>query len=67
MTFMKLDLSSLASVRAFVAEFKASKLNLDSLILNAGVMHAVRALLPVACTTSLPCLGSRIVNHGAPG
>lgn len=38
---MKLDLSSLASVRAFVAEFKASKLGLDSLILNAGVMHIV--------------------------
>ncbi len=38
---MKLDLSSLAAVRAFVAEFKASKLGLDSLILNAGVMHNV--------------------------
>ena len=42
MTFMKLDLSSLESVRAFVAEFKASKLGLDSLVLNAGVMHNVR-------------------------
>ena len=41
MTFMKLDLSSLESVRAFVAEFKASKLGLDSLVLNAGVMHSV--------------------------
>lgn len=41
MTFMKLDLSSLAAVRAFVAKFKASKLGLDSLILNAGVMHSV--------------------------
>lgn len=45
MTFMKLDLSSLESVRAFVAEFKASKLGLDSLVLNAGVMHNVRVLL----------------------
>ncbi|CAM9418498.1 unnamed protein product [Ectocarpus fasciculatus] len=42
MTFMKLDLSSLAAVRVFVAEFKASKLGLDSLILNAGVMHGCR-------------------------
>ncbi|CAM9480588.1 unnamed protein product [Ascophyllum nodosum] len=42
MTFMKLDLSSLESVRAFVAEFKASKLGLDSLVLNAGVMHSHR-------------------------
>lgn len=41
MTFMKLDLSSLAAVRAFVSEFKESKLGLDSLILNAGVMHSV--------------------------
>lgn len=45
MTFMKLDLSSLESVRAFVVEFKASKLGLDSLVLNAGVMHNVRVLL----------------------
>lgn len=45
MTFMKLDLSSLASVRAFVADFKASKLCLDSLILNAGVMHKASLLL----------------------
>eukprot|EP00752_Nemacystus_decipiens_P016384 g14646.t1 len=44
MTFKKLDLSSLASVRAFVADFKASKLGLDSLILNAGVMHGNRKL-----------------------
>ncbi|CAN0278930.1 unnamed protein product [Ectocarpus sp. 12 AP-2014] len=42
LTFMKLDLSSLAAVRVFVAEFKASKLGLDSLILNAGVMHGCR-------------------------
>eukprot|EP00903_Cladosiphon_okamuranus_P009260 g8836.t1 len=42
MTFMKLDLSSLASVRAFVAEFKATKLGLDSLVLNAGVIHVKR-------------------------
>ncbi|CAN0446475.1 unnamed protein product, partial [Hapterophycus canaliculatus] len=40
MTFMKLDLSSLAAVRVFVSEFKESKLGLDSLILNAGVMHS---------------------------
>lgn len=45
MTFMKLDLSSLAAVRAFLAEFKASKLALDSLILNAGVMHSVGLFL----------------------
>lgn len=45
MTFMRLDLSSLAAVRAFVAEFKASKLGLDSLILNAGVMHGVSYLV----------------------
>lgn len=44
MTFMKLDLSSLESVRAFVAEFKASKLGLDSLVLNAGVMHNTRKM-----------------------
>lgn len=42
MTFMKLDLSSLESVRSFVTEFKASKLGLDTLILNAGVMHGVK-------------------------
>ncbi|CAM9358691.1 unnamed protein product [Ectocarpus sp. 8 AP-2014] len=42
LTFMKLDLSSLAAVRLFVAEFKTSKLGLDSLILNAGVMHGCR-------------------------
>lgn len=44
MTFIKLDLSSLESVRAFVAEFIASNLALDSLILNAGVMHNKRKM-----------------------
>lgn len=50
---MKLDLSSLASVRAFVAEFKASKLGLDSLILNAGVMHGVSSFLSRCNSTSV--------------
>jgi NAD(P)-dependent dehydrogenase (short-subunit alcohol dehydrogenase family) len=35
---MKLDLSSLADVRAFAKQFEAAKLPLDVLILNAGVM-----------------------------
>ncbi|CAM9634821.1 unnamed protein product [Choristocarpus tenellus] len=40
--FMQIDMSSMASVRAFVEKFKASKLSLDVLILNAGVMMNVR-------------------------
>jgi NAD(P)-dependent dehydrogenase (short-subunit alcohol dehydrogenase family) len=38
LSFMKLDLSSLADVRSFAKEFEAAKLPLDVLILNAGVM-----------------------------
>jgi NAD(P)-dependent dehydrogenase (short-subunit alcohol dehydrogenase family) len=38
LSFMKLDLSSLADVRAFAKQFEAAKLPLDVLILNAGVM-----------------------------
>lgn len=57
LTFMKLDLSSLAAVRAFVAEFKASKLGLDSLILNAGVMHNV-SLFAWLLLVLFPCLFS---------
>ncbi|CAN0293621.1 unnamed protein product, partial [Laminaria digitata] len=59
MTFMKLDLSSLESVRAFVGEFKSSKLGLDSLVLNAGVMHSVRFLFQTAALfqTAEQCAG----------
>lgn len=54
---MELDLSSLASVRVFVAEFKASKLGLDSLILNAGVMHSVSVFVDkLPRVVFCPCL-----------
>lgn len=37
---MKLDLSSLKSVREFAEEFKNKKISLDILINNAGIMNA---------------------------
>ncbi|CAM9259430.1 unnamed protein product, partial [Chrysoparadoxa australica] len=38
MTFLPIELGSLASVRAFVEKFRALKLGLDVLVLNAGVI-----------------------------
>jgi hypothetical protein len=35
---MQLDLSSFASIRSFAAKFSAESTELDSLVLNAGVM-----------------------------
>lgn len=42
--FMPLDVSSLASVRAFADDYRAAYDGLDVLINNAGVMLNVRAL-----------------------
>lgn len=43
-TLQYLDLSSMESVKAFVEAFKATKLNLNYLICNAGIMFAPRQL-----------------------
>ncbi|CAM9485708.1 unnamed protein product [Discosporangium mesarthrocarpum] len=53
MEFMKIDLSSLASVREFVDTFRASKLDLDVLILNAGVMFNKRTVTMDGFETTL--------------
>lgn len=51
---MPLDVSSLASVRAFAAEYCAAHDGLDVLINNAGVMLNVRTpTLPKRCLSSV--------------
>jgi len=58
--FLKLDLSSLESVRAFVKNFEATGMDLHVLVLNAGVMLSSRQLSKDGLEMTL---ASNILGH----